>query len=533
MSGVLLLATMLVPLLMLAACLCAGARRAMPRLLWLAPLPGLAAALFAVDMPPVVLDPDRLRFTLELGRPAALLLGVAALLWSAAGAYAAAYLDRGLATERFACWWLLTMAGSLGVFVAGDLVTFYLAFAMVSLSAYGLVIHDRTARAWRAGSIYLLLAVLGEIFLLLGFAVLAVASPGDSIAITEVTAALPVSPWHGATIALLILGFGLKAGMVPLHVWLPLAHPAAPMPASAVLSGAIVKAGIIGLIRFLPWDAGGPVLGEALVVMGFATAFYGVAIGVTQANPKTVLAYSSVSQMGVVMAALGAGLAAGQASAPMDAAFYASHHVLAKGACFLAVGVGYAAGRRGMAWVMVPVLLLVLSFGGFPLTGGALAKAAVKDQLGDGLLGTLSAISAGGTTLLMLHFARRLAAGMEEGGTWPAAGLWLPWLGLTLAAMAIPWALFAQVGSFAEALSPAALWKAVWPMAIGAALLPLLGRLPAVPEGDVLIPAERAFHRAAGPLGRAADGLERVLNCWPQAGLALVLLLLAFGWALA
>lgn len=532
MSAALLIATMFVPLLMLAACLSAGVRRVMPCLLWLAPLPGLAAALLAVGAPPLVLDADRLRFTLELGGPAALLLGVAALLWSAAGAYAAAYLERGPATERFACWWLLTLAGSLGVFVAGDLVTFYLAFAMVSLSAYGLVIHDRTARAWRAGSIYLLLAVLGEIFLLLGFAVLAVASPGDSIAIAEVTAALPVSPWHGATIALLILGFGLKAGMVPLHVWLPLAHPAAPMPASAVLSGAIVKAGIIGLIRFLPWDAGGPALGEALVVMGFATAFYGVAIGVTQANPKTVLAYSSVSQMGVVMAALGAGLAAGQGATPLDAAFYASHHVLAKGACFLAVGVAYAAGRQRMAWVMAPVLLLVLSFGGFPLTGGALAKAAVKDQLGYGLLGMLSAISAGGTTLLMLHFARRLAAGMQEEGSWPGAGLCVPWMGLTLAAMIVPWALFPQVGDLAEAMSAAALWKAVWPMAVGAALVPLLNRLPAIPEGDVLIPAERAFRAATGPLGRAAAGLERALNCWPQAGLALMLLLLAFGWAL-
>ena len=532
MSGDLLLATMLVPLMMLAGCLSAEVRRRMPRLLWLAPLPGLAAALFAVDAPPAVLDADRLRFTLELGRPAALLLGVASLLWSAAGAFAAAYLPRGPATQRFACWWLLTLAGSLGVFVAGDLVTFYLSFAMVSLSAYGLVIHDRTERAWRAGSIYLLLAVLGEIFLLFGFALLAVASPGDSIAIADVMAALPASPWYGATMALLILGFGMKAGMVPLHVWLPLAHPAAPMPASAVLSGAIVKAGIIGLIRFLPWEAGGPGLGEALTVLGFTTAFYGVAIGVTQANPKTVLAYSSVSQMGVVMAALGAGLAAGQGATPMDAAFYASHHVLAKGACFLAVGVAYAAGRRRMAAVMIPVLLLALSFGGLPLTGGALAKAAVKDQLGHGLLGALSAISAAGTTLLMLHFTRRLAAGMKAEGEWPGAGMLLPWLGTTVAAMAVPWLFFAEVGSLAELFKVDALWKAVWPMLVGAALVPFLGRLPAIPEGDVLIPAERAFHRAAGPLSRAADGLERVLNCWPQAGLALLLVLLGFSLAL-
>jgi formate hydrogenlyase subunit 3/multisubunit Na+/H+ antiporter MnhD subunit len=151
-SALLLPATLLVPLLMLAACLSDAARRAMPRLLWLAPLPGLAAALLATGAPPLVLDGERLRFTLALDGPASLLLGSAALLWSAAGAYAAAYLPREDATPRFACWWLLTLAGSLGVFVAGDLVSFYLAFALVSLAAYGLVIHDRTPRAWAGGA---------------------------------------------------------------------------------------------------------------------------------------------------------------------------------------------------------------------------------------------------------------------------------------------------------------------------------------------------------------------------------------------
>ena len=88
-------------------------------------------------------------------------------------------------------------------------------------------------------------------------------------------------------------------GLVPLHVWLPLAHPAAPMPASAVLSGAIIKAGVIGLIRFLPFDGALPDWGAVLTAVGLLTAFYGVAVGITQANPKTVLAYSSVSQMGL------------------------------------------------------------------------------------------------------------------------------------------------------------------------------------------------------------------------------------------
>ena len=83
---------------------------------------------------------------------------------------------------------------------------------------------------------------------------------------------------------------------------MPLAYTAAPIPAAAVLSGAAVKAGVIGLIRFLPFGAALPGWGEALAWAGFVSAFYGVAIGLTQQDPKTVLAYSSISQMGVIAA---------------------------------------------------------------------------------------------------------------------------------------------------------------------------------------------------------------------------------------
>ena len=147
-------------------------------------------------------------------------------------------------------------------------------------------------------------------------------------------------------LALLILGFGLKIGLVPLHVWMPLAYTAAPIPAAAVLSGAAVKAGVIGLIRFLPLRAALPGWGEALAALGLFSAFYGVAVGITQHNPKTVLAYSSVSQMGLIAAVLGMGLAAGDKASALAAAFYAAHHVLVKGALFLAVGVVAATGAR-------------------------------------------------------------------------------------------------------------------------------------------------------------------------------------------
>ncbi|WP_137124303.1 complex I subunit 5 family protein [Roseomonas sp. HF4] len=531
MTALLLAATPAAPLLLLAALAVPRLRARATGLLWLAPLPGLACALLAAGGAPLLFYP-RLSLTLSLDGPSALLLGAASLLWLAASVYARAYMPPdGLV--RFAAWWLPTMAGSLGVFVAGDLVSFYLVFALASLPAWGLVIHDRTARAWSAGATYLMLTVLGEAALLAAFALLAASAPGETLAIAEVLPHLAAAPLRDVTIGLLVLGFGLKAGLVPLHVWLPLAHPAAPMPASAVLSGAIIKAGVIGLVRFLPPGATPVGWGEALVVIGFATAFWGVAAGVTQRNPKTVLAYSSVSQMGVVAAAIGMGIVLGLATTPASAAFYALHHVLAKGALFLAVGVAATCGGRARAWVLLPAIVLALGFGGMPLTGGWLAKEAVKPELGGGIAGMLSAASAAGSTLLMLHFVRRLAAGSAaEDAARPAPALLLPWLGMAAAALLLPWAL----APGAAPLDAGSIAKALWPVLAGAALFALLVRwgasLPVVPEGDVILLARRVLHGLA-PTGPALMRAEQALRAWPVAGLALLLLALLLGLAMA
>jgi formate hydrogenlyase subunit 3/multisubunit Na+/H+ antiporter MnhD subunit len=534
-AGLLLVATLAAPVGMLFACLSRRVREGMSTFLGLAPLPGLAAALLAADGPHLVLDEARRQFTLALDPPGAILLGVAALLWSIAGIYARTYIGIGPAAGRFSEWWLLTLTGSLGVFVAADLVSFYVTFAVVSLAAWGLVVHDGTARARRAGVIYLGLAVFGEICLLMGFVLLAAATPGDSLAIERALALLPVSPWDDATLTFLIAGFGLKMGLVPLHVWLPVAHPAAPMPASAVLSGAIIKAGVIGLIRFLPFEVALPEWGVTLSAVGLLTAFYGVAIGITQANPKTVLAYSSVSQMGLVAAVLGMGLAAGDGDATSAAAFYAAHHVLTKGALFLAVGVVAVTGARRLWPVLLPAAVLALGFGGLPLTGGALAKLAVKAPLGEGVVGLLATLAAAGSTLLMLHFLSRLRSSVasDPRATAPPGLVW-PWLGIAFAAVAVPWALFltSGIGTLAEVIAPADLWKGLWPVLLGAALAVVLrrfgDRLPPVPEGDVLVLGGRAAR-----IGRAfGDWLVRaddVLRQWPIAGVSLLTLALLLG----
>jgi formate hydrogenlyase subunit 3/multisubunit Na+/H+ antiporter MnhD subunit len=116
----------------------------MPAALAFAPIPALAAAILAPGSAPLVWFPPPLRMTLTLDVPAAMLLGVAALLWIVAGAYAASYLHGEPNAGRFAEWWLLTLSGSLGVFMAADLVSFYLTYSVVSLAAYGLIVHTGT-----------------------------------------------------------------------------------------------------------------------------------------------------------------------------------------------------------------------------------------------------------------------------------------------------------------------------------------------------------------------------------------------------
>ena len=368
-AGLLLVATLAVPVGMLFACLSRRVREAMSTFLGLAPLPGLAAALLAADGPPLVLDEAGRQFTLALDPPGAILLGVAALLWSIAGIYARTYIGVGPAAGRFSEWWLLTLTGSLGVFIAADLVSFYVTFAVVSLAAWGLVIHEGTPGTLRAGVIYLGLAVLAEISLLMAFVLLATATPGSSLAIRDAMALLPASPWRDATLAFLIVGFGLKVGLVPLHVWLPLAYPAAPIPAAAVISGAISKAGVIGLLRFLPLDA-------ALPDWGAALAAAGACLGLLRRRGRHHAGQSEDRARlferepdGFHRHRAGHGAGRGQRRRDHGGGLLRGAPCPRQGRLVPRRGRGAASGARRLWPVLLPAAVLALGFGGLPLTG--------------------------------------------------------------------------------------------------------------------------------------------------------------------
>jgi formate hydrogenlyase subunit 3/multisubunit Na+/H+ antiporter MnhD subunit len=523
---ILLVASLLVPLALLGACLIKGWRERALALQWLAPLPGLAAGLLGLRGEPLTCDLPVVGFTLFLNASCALILVAATLLWIIV---TAALWHDGPPDNRFGVSWLLTMCGNIGVFIAGDLVSFYLFYALVSIPAYGLFSFSEDTERRRAGAIYMAFTIAGEAVLLLAFAMLAAGEPHGSIRIADVIAALPASPWRNLILGLIIGGFGMKVGMIPFNGWMPLNYSAAPIAAAAVLSGAGVKAGVIGLIRFLPLGSaamGG--WGETLLALGFLSAFYGVATGLTQKNPKAVLAYSSISQMGVIAAALGAMLAEGRVGLSSEIAFYAANHLLVKAALFLTIVPLMV--RRTESAALILAAVLALSLAGLPLTGGALAKLVLKTTFATGLEAVLATLSSIGTALLMTHFLNCIVAqrpGIVEDSP---PSLIRFWPAVVLGAVLLPWALYPVVGDVSKALQLGNVLDALWPVAIGALLafaLSLTGlSFPHVPVGDSVVLYERAFRRLLA-LGPWLETLEGRLRQWPAAGISLLLVVLS------
>jgi formate hydrogenlyase subunit 3/multisubunit Na+/H+ antiporter MnhD subunit len=513
------------PLVFLTGCAAQRLRAARPALLALAPVPALAAAIVAADSGPLVLDQTLFPAVFVLDPPGALLLGASALLWIAAGAFAIAVMREEMENGWFAACWLLTLLGNIGVFLSADLVSFYLAFALVSLPALGLIAGSRGMED--VGRLYFFVALLGEAFLIVAFVALALGAPEHSLLISDGVDALAASPWRNVALALLIAGFATKIGLVPFHVWMPSSYRAASIPAAAVLSGAAVNAGVIGLIHFLPWGLHLAFWGDALVAFGMIGAFYGVAIGLTQRDAKAILAYSSVSQMGLVAATLGKGLVAGNAAAAGAAALYAAHHGLAKGGLFLAVGVVLSRVPGRSAWIEALVALLALSLAGLPLTGGAIAKLAIKEPLGDGVVGALSILSAAATTLLMLHFLARLLKTPRRRAEPFAPSPISPWLVVATASVGVPAVcLFAGTpAGLATLLDYRLVWEFLWPVLAGAALGAAYGRrldqAPNVPEGDIAALLQRAGEPSEG-LGVALECADNSLRKWPVAAAMLL-----------
>lgn len=327
-------------------------------------------------------------------------------VWFASTLYSLDYLKHEHAHDRYHATSLIVLAANLGVVLAGDLVTLYLFFEALGLVAFLLVIHTETDEAKAASMKYWWMTVIGG-FALIGGIMLTFALGGTG-ALQPLPAGGGSDAMRWAASALLILGFGVKAGMLPVHVWLPDAHPVAPSPASALLSGVMIKAGAYGIFRTLlaimrpelgqsleesAWHFTSQ-LGFVVLWIGMATMFIGVLLALGQSNAKRMLAYHSVSQMGFILAGLGAAayLGAHGAMGIGGALYHVVNHAIFKGALFLGVGaVFYRTAeldmyKLGGLWKRMPftfLFTLIAAFGitGVPLFNGFVSKCMIHHAI--------------------------------------------------------------------------------------------------------------------------------------------------------
>ena len=543
-------------------------RDAVMRATPLAALPALVLALAGPTGARLSLPGLVQHAVLELDLVGRVFLGFTSVLYLASGWYARGYLVKDANPVRFHLFFLLAMTGNFGLILAGDIPTFYTAFALMGLASAGLVFHRGDAEATRAGRIYLALAMVGEVLILSGFVFLTVA--GGTTQIAELHRGVFSLP----ALLLLLAGFGIKAGALSLHFWLPLAHPAAPVPASAVLSGAMIKAGLLGWIRFLP-------LGEATMPgCGFTLDQRRTGRGLS-GNVCWRGAEKSESRAGLFehqpdghhhdgpghwcAAARGVAGDSGGRADLRDASRAGERIALsgrwpgARGAHPVAAprgGRGSAAARAGLGGRAVHQRCAGQdrAEGQRCLSSGGWATA----------LGLLLPLAAAGTTLKMARFLWL---------TWPrpghatessARGLWLPWLGLVVAMLAGVWLLPGALEVLPKKLSAEKLWDALWPLLVGGALAVLGAGLRRwfsadpdrwLPAGDIgvflekllarvglLLPASAGSHEAHDHEGRPDEtdsrwtaalatagarlaAAESSLRSWTVAGALLLLLI--------
>jgi formate hydrogenlyase subunit 3/multisubunit Na+/H+ antiporter MnhD subunit len=365
---------------------------------------------------------------------------------------------------------------------------------------------------------------------------------------------------------------------VPLHPWLPVSYAAAPLPGAVALAGTMSKAGVLGWLRLLPLGHASLVEWSVpVVVLGIAATFYGVAAGLCQRDAKVALAYSSVSQMGFLSAAVGLGLVTPSGWGVLLPAVlvYTLHHGLTKGALFLTIAVpGSAAARTQRLWSLAATAALGLSLAGMTLTSGAVAKASLKAAIvasgAPSAAGVVSALSlaAVGTTLLMARVwwlaarsGQAVGPGtprLEPSSHAPSEVPLAAWATAAALALAAPWMLMGGLADAADARSMSGAAYILTGLALAGIAVWMATRrpwqrVPEVPAGDILVPLERAAsllwtftaakrsshghaHReekgeASRVSGAAPEPpvVEQALLDWPVYGIAVLALLVAAG----
>lgn len=264
----------------------------------------------------------------------------ATLLWLLALVYSTRYMADEHRRSRYFAFFMLCLGWTVGVAFAGNLLTFLIFYELFSIFTYPLVVHEETPEAIAAGTKYIIYILIGGSLVLLAIVVTFFAAGSQTL---DPHGFLTMGIGRSRLLAIFwcfVAGFGVKAALFPLHGWVPDAHPAAPAPFSAVLSGIMVAAGSFGILRVL-FNVFGPGLLAELDVtrwLGYVaalTVLFGAVIAASQDDLKRRLAYSTISQMGYVV--LGASLLGDQALT--GALAHIANHAFMKGTLFLCAGV--------------------------------------------------------------------------------------------------------------------------------------------------------------------------------------------------
>ena len=302
------------------------------------------------------------------------------LLWLAVSIYSINYIKINLVSYYSLL--LIVLGAVQGSVFAKDLISFYVFLEITAVATYFLIIHKRNIEALQAGYKYILMTLIGAFLIL--FSIILVYVDTGSYEVIMVTKS-------GGIIApvLFLLGCFVKAGAAPLHIWLPDAHPAAPSPVSAFLSGMMIKIGVYGIIRFifpilnfdLPATHFGELLSLLIMSIGVASMLIGVLLALLQTDVKRLLAYHSISQMGYILLGIGLGTKLGLAGG----LYHLANHTMFKGLLFLCMGaVIYSTGTReldnlGGLWKRMPIttstcIVAALAISGIPPFNGFASK---------------------------------------------------------------------------------------------------------------------------------------------------------------
>ena len=325
---------------------------------------------------------------------------VTAFLWLVTTIFAPEYLAQSRNRNRYWLFNLLTFGAAMGVFFSADFRTAFLFFELMSFSSYVLVVHDESPRSLRAAETYLAFAIISGLVQLMGLALLQHnAGTLEFAALHEIFAGMTDKSLFYLPGLLLLIGFGTKAGMYPLHVWLPKAYPAAPAPATALLSGILSKTGIFGLVAVTSnifmndhtW-------GLMLLIPAAVTMVFGATLAVFSGDLKRTLACSSISQIGFIMTGVAMLGLSGEHNtlAVHGTLLHMLNHSLFKLLLFLAAGVVYMNRHelsldkirgfgRGKPLFLFVFVMAALGICGIPLWSGYISKTLLHKSLSDGI----------------------------------------------------------------------------------------------------------------------------------------------------